>query len=43
MGFQSFYVILDSQESQLCFSNLVVVGDGTGWKITRGLFKNGER
>ena len=40
MGFQSFYVILDSQ---LCFSNPVAVGDGTGWKIARGLFKNGER
>ena len=35
MGFQSFSVILDSQ---LCFSNSVTVGDGTGWKIARGRF-----
>ena len=40
MGFQSFYVILDFQ---LCFSNPVAVGDGTGWKIARGFFLNGER
>ena len=40
MGFQSLYVILDSQ---LCFSNPVGVGDGTGWKIARGLFLRMER
>ena len=38
-GVRSFYVILDSQ---LCFSNLVAVGDGSGWEFARALLQNGE-
>ena len=39
MGFWSLYVILDSQ---FCFSNPLAVGDDSGWKVTRGSFKNGK-